>query len=104
MVSAFGATFAATVTIVQRPDWCCEVLSDSTRKTDREVKMPLYAQAGVEWIWLVDPDARRLEVLRVRAGAAELVESLDGAVKRAIAPFESVVDTGGWWIDMPAGT
>lgn len=46
--------------IVRRPDWCCEVLSPSTEKKDREEKTPLYAQTGVECTWLVDPIARPL--------------------------------------------
>ena len=44
------------------PDWICEVLSPSTMTHDRELKMPLYAQQGVRWAWLVDPAARTLEV------------------------------------------
>lgn len=35
------------------PDWVCEVLSPSTAKTDRVVKMPLYARYEVAWLWLV---------------------------------------------------
>lgn len=44
------------------PDWVCEVLSPSTASTDRAVKLPLYAREGVANVWLVDPDARTLEV------------------------------------------
>jgi hypothetical protein len=87
--------------ITRCPDWCCEVLSDSTRRIDREIKLPLYAESGVEWIWLVDPDARRVDVLRARAGQVDLLESLEGPVKRAIQPFASLVDTGRWWVESP---
>jgi Uma2 family endonuclease len=65
------------------------------------VKVPLYAEAGVEWLWLVDPDARRVEVLQTRSGTLELVDTLDGAVTRAIAPFASVMDTSEWWLEPP---
>jgi hypothetical protein len=44
------------------PDWACEILCPSTARTDRALKMPLYARAGVPHLWLVDPDARTLEV------------------------------------------
>jgi Uma2 family endonuclease len=44
------------------PDWICEVLSPSTEEHDRRTKMPLYAENGVRWAWLVDPIARSLEV------------------------------------------
>jgi len=48
------------------PDWVCEVLSPSTGRIDRMLKMPIYAQEGVNHIWLVDPIARTLEVFRRR--------------------------------------
>ncbi len=51
------------------PDWVCEVLSPSTERLDRDKKLRVYAAAGVGHVWLVDPLARSLEVLR-RAGAA----------------------------------
>lgn len=43
------------------PDWVCEVLSPRTVHLDREEKMPLYAQHGVRFAWLVDPIAKTLE-------------------------------------------
>jgi Uma2 family endonuclease len=44
------------------PDWICEVLSRSTEKLDRDIKLPLYAERGVRHVWLVDPIDKRLEV------------------------------------------
>jgi len=44
------------------PDWVCEILSPSTAKTDRIEKMPIYAHYGVPYLWLVDPQAKTLEV------------------------------------------
>lgn len=49
-------------------DWVCEVLSPGTARIDRVVKMPLYAEHGVGWLWLVDPDQRTLEVFRLHEG------------------------------------
>ena len=37
------------------PNWICEVLSPSTEAADRADKLPIYARAGVEHAWLVDP-------------------------------------------------
>ncbi len=48
------------------PDWACEILSPSTARTDRALKMPLYAREGVPHLWLVDPDAHTLEVYRLQ--------------------------------------
>jgi len=50
------------------PDWVCEVLSPGTARTDRVVKMPIYAEQGIGWLWLVDPDQRTLEVFRLHDG------------------------------------
>ena len=36
-------------------DWICENFSPSTKSTDVEDKMPLYAHHGVQFAWLVDP-------------------------------------------------
>ena len=49
----------------QAPDWVCEILSPSTANTDRAIKMPIYARENVEYLWLVDPDARTLEAYRL---------------------------------------
>jgi len=44
------------------PDWVCEILSPSTAALDRGTKLPIYARQGVAHAWLIDPDARTLEV------------------------------------------
>ncbi len=50
------------------PDWVCEVLSPSTRRHDLTTKRPLYAEAGVRWMWIVDVDARTLTASRLHEG------------------------------------
>jgi Uma2 family endonuclease len=44
------------------PDFVIEILSDSTRRTDRFTKFSLYQNAGVREYWIVDPDARTVAV------------------------------------------
>lgn len=39
-------------------------VSDTTVDTDRRVKIPLYAKAGISEVWLVDLPADRVEVYR----------------------------------------
>ena len=57
------------------PDWVCEILSPSTSTFDRETKLPLYAHAGVDHAWLVDPIRCTLEALRRQAGTWLLVST-----------------------------
>ncbi len=43
------------------PDWICEVLSPSTARTDRVLKMPIYADFEINHLWIVDPNLQTLE-------------------------------------------
>jgi Uma2 family endonuclease len=74
------------------PDWICEVVSPSNAAQDRVGKRNLYALSGIPYYWLVDPDARTLEALRLDLAARTWVEVGaydDGALAR-IAPFEAI--------------
>jgi Uma2 family endonuclease len=51
------------------PDLIVEVISSSTLKTDRMEKFEEYAKAGVAEYWLVDPQARTIEVYALQQGA-----------------------------------
>jgi len=53
------------------PDLVIEILSDSTASRDRGVKMRLYARYGVACYWIVDADARTLEVYALRGDVFE---------------------------------
>ncbi|WP_224366640.1 Uma2 family endonuclease [Hyalangium versicolor] len=72
------------------PDWACEVLSPSTSRLDRKVKVPVYAREGVGHLWLVDPEARTLEVLRLGEGRYVQLGVHEGAVRVRAAPFEAL--------------
>jgi Uma2 family endonuclease len=59
---------ASRATVVRRgiegpPDLIVEVISPSNRDHDVLTKRALYGRAGVREYWLVDPDARSLEIL-----------------------------------------
>ncbi len=73
------------------PDWVCEVLSPSTKRTDREEKMPVYASFGVGYAWLVDPKTHTLEAY-VSAHGSWLPLGIfrDDELIR-VAPFDTIV-------------
>ena len=82
------------------PDWVCEVASPATRRIDRLRKMPIYAREKVQWLWLVEPEDKLLEVYRLE-GTSWLVVSTHGESERVRAqPFDAVeLQIGRWWGD-----
>ncbi len=88
-----------------RPDFVCEILSNSTEKRDRGVKADIYAEAGMPHYWLIDPRRQTLEAFE-----------LDGAEWRSTGnwraddvvragPFEEIaVSLANLWpLDRPLG-
>ena len=59
------------------PDMVVEVLSPATRRVDRGDKFIEYAQAGVGEYWLVDPDAKTIEVYVLDEGVYVLLGRFD---------------------------
>jgi Uma2 family endonuclease len=73
------------------PDWVCEILSPSTTRTDRALKMPIYAREGIPHLWLADPDARTLEVYNLQENGHWLLLTTlkeDDAVQQP--PFDAI--------------
>jgi Uma2 family endonuclease len=73
------------------PDWVCEVLSPGTARIDRAVKMPLYAAEQVNWLWLIDPDLRILEVYSLSEGHWLLEATYKDDDQVRAAPFAEVI-------------
>lgn len=69
------------------PTLAVEILSASTRETDRNAKLRLYAGYGVPWYWIVDPDARVVEVYRLEAGSYILTKRIEGDEPLSAEPF-----------------
>ncbi len=81
-----------------RPDWVAEVLSPSTRRHDRALKLPVYREHGVAHVWLVDPEARLLEVLRLDGGSYRLVATHAGEAVVRVEPFDAIeLELGALW-------
>lgn len=72
------------------PDWVAEVLSPSTARIDRGVKLPVYAREGVGHAWLLDPAAQTVEVLRLDGTGYRLVGTWGGNEPARLEPFADV--------------
>lgn len=79
------------------PDWTCEILSRSTQRADRVRKLPTYARAGVGHVWIVDPEARTIEVYETVGAHALLLETASDADVRVLPPFDLTLDLGTLW-------
>jgi Uma2 family endonuclease len=79
-----------TVAFTLAPDWVCEVLSPSMVALDRAAKLPVYAREGVRHVWLVDPEARTLEVLRLEGAHYTLLVTHSGLAHVRAEPFEAL--------------
>jgi hypothetical protein len=83
------------------PDWVCEVLSPSTERHDRLVKMPFYASLGIGHAWLVHPRHRSIEVCAQCEGRWLAVAVHEHAKRARIPPFEALeLDVAVLWEDM----
>ena len=87
------------------PDWICEVLSGSTERRDRTVKMEIYAQAGVPHMWLVDPRLQILEAFELKSDQWAKVGAWSSDDVVRAPPFDaisfSLADL--WPLDPPLG-
>jgi len=71
------------------PDWVCFDDTASTESKDREVKMPIYAQFGVAYAWLIDPGAHTLEAYALDGGVWREIGRFAGGARVSVPPFEA---------------
>ena len=84
------------------PDWVCEVISPSTAAMDRVKKLTIYARENVAHVWLVDPNARTLEVFRLESGRWTLLATWSGLATVRAHPFDAIdLDLSLLWEDAP---
>lgn len=77
------------------PDLVIEVLSPSNRGHDLLTKRSLYARAGVREYWIVDPEARTLEIFSLDRDAFHLAVAASGSespVSPLLGPLLVAVD------------
>lgn len=83
------------------PDWVCEVLSPSTERDDRRLKLPSYASAHVAHVWLVEPVHRLAEVFESRDGRPTLIQSAVDEDVVVLAPFDGPIALAPLWMTTP---
>jgi Uma2 family endonuclease len=80
------------------PDFCCKVISADTAKSYRVARLPLYARAGVQWFWLIDPTARTLEVFELKPNELALALSCRDDDQPILPPVDRVLPLAPWWL------
>jgi Uma2 family endonuclease len=81
------------------PQWVCEVLSPSTAGIDRVKKLPIYAREKVEYVWLIDPVMKSLDVFQRSESRWILLSSFVGNDKVRAMPFDAIeMDLGSLWV------
>ncbi len=82
------------------PDWICEVLSPATEKRDRTDKLRIYARERVPHVWLINPDQRTLEVLRLQGDKWLTLGAYSDTDRVRAEPFEAFeLDLATLWAD-----
>ena len=88
------STYTLSETI---PDWVCEILSPSTAGIDLKEKKPEYGEAGIKYLWLVDPVNQYIRSFRRKTRKRKETEDwwkelgcYVGDEKARIEPFEEL--------------
>lgn len=78
------------------PTLAVEILSPTTSDVDRRRKRGLYARHGVPCYWIVDGEARTIEMYRLAGDAYELLSQAPGDAIVAAEPFAGLTLTDIW--------
>jgi Uma2 family endonuclease len=73
------------------PDLAIEIVSENDERRDRIIKKEEYAQAGISEYWIVDPEAKTVEVYRLEGSAYQTFAALtekDKITSPTFADFE----------------
>lgn len=75
--------------ITLRPDWICEILSESNRPNDTVLKLRRYHEAGVPHYWVLDPKRCTLTVFRHEPRGYASVLTADRTDRVRAEPFQA---------------
>ena len=78
--------------IMGAPDFCLEVISESTRRKDYIKKLQKYTDAGVKEYWIIDPFRKILLVHHWKDDYAPHMYPLQGKVGLALYDNELLID------------
>lgn len=82
------------------PDWVCEILSPSSIRQDRIIKMATYARHLIPYFWLVDPYNKTLEVLKLESGKWIFAGGYTENSKVRAEPFQEIeIDLAKLWFE-----
>ena len=84
------ATLAEKAYIETPPDWVCEVISPSTEKYDRGIKRHIYAEAGVQYIWFVNPQEQFIEAYKLTGKDWLLIATIIAGEEVSLEPFDAI--------------
>jgi Uma2 family endonuclease len=73
-----------------RPDWICEIVSDTNRTTDTVTKLTRYHQAGVPHYWILDQYEQKLTVHRHTADGYVVVLTAAAPARVRAEPFGEI--------------
>jgi Uma2 family endonuclease len=73
-----------------RPDWICEIVSESNRATDTVIKLRRYHQAGVPHYWILDQVDRTLTVHRHTADGYLVAVRAEASERVRAEPFAAI--------------
>ena len=76
--------------VTVRPDWLCEIVSESNRTTDTVKKLRRYHQAGVPHYWILDQQERTLTVYRHHHDGYLVVLTAEAHETVRAEPFDAI--------------
>lgn len=76
--------------VTLRPDWICEIVSDTNRTTDTVIKLRRYHQAGIPHYWILDHVDRTLTVHRHTADGYLVALRAEPAERVRAEPFDAI--------------
>lgn len=89
---------SARGTVDGAPTLAVEILSPSTARSDRQTKRQLFERYGVPYYWIVDPDARAIDVYQAVGGAYGAADQISADELIDLPPFPGLrIDPAALW-------